>query len=226
MCRCRGAQGCAGAANCQVAVSLSLATVAGSVPLAYRLYLPQIWAEDPQRREVAGVPKAIEFRTKGELTREQVEAALVADVPRGVVLADAAYGDEAAFRQGLSACDLDYVLAVRSATGVWWGQHQPAPTRPSTRRRPRTRLARDAQHQPISVLELARSLPAKSFRTVAWREGTRRALSSRFTRVRVRAAQGHRARPEEWLLIEWPVAQAAPTHYWLSTLPEPLPFKH
>lgn len=211
--------------NCQVAVSLSLATAQGSVPLAYRLYLPQAWAEDRKRRAAAGVPSVIEFRTKGELAREQIEAALATGIPRGVILADAAYGDEADFRQWLSAHGLDYVLAVRSATSVWWGRHQPAKASPSTRGRPRTRLARDARHQPISVLELARSLPARRFRTVTWRTGTNGALSSRFAALRVRAAQGNRARPEEWLLIEWPLSEAQPSHYWLSTLPPILSLK-
>ena len=211
--------------NCQVAVSLSLATAKGSVPLAYRLYLPQAWAEDPQRRAAAGVPAVIEFCTKGELARGQIEAALATGIPQGVVLADAAYGDEADFRQWLSARNLDYVLAVRSATSVWWDRHQPAKVSPSTHGRPRTRLKRDARHQPISVLDLARSLPAQRWRTVIWRAGTNGALSSRFARVRVRAAQGNRARPEEWLLIEWPAAEARPSHYWLSTLPESMPCK-
>lgn len=211
--------------NCQVAVSLSLATASGSVPLAYRLYLPQAWAEDRKRRAAAGVPSVIEFRTKGELAREQIEAALAADMPHGVVLADAAYGDEADFRQWLSTRDLDYVLGVRSATSVWWGRYRPAKASPSLRGRPRTRLKRDARHSPIGVLELARSLPAKHWRTVTWREGTNGALSSRFAALRVRAAQDNRARPEEWLLIEWPLAAAAPTHYWLSTLPEQMPLK-
>lgn len=104
--------------NCQVAVSLSLATAAGSVPLAYRLYVPPPWAEDRKRRAAAGVPKAIAFRTKGALAREQIDAALAAAVPRGVVLADAAYGDEADFRDWLVQRKVDYVLAVRSATSV------------------------------------------------------------------------------------------------------------
>jgi SRSO17 transposase len=70
------------------------------------------------------------------------------------------------------------------------------------------------------VLELARALPASSYRTVAWREGTNTLLSSRFARVRVRAAQAGRSRNEEWLLIEWPRDEAEPTHYFLANLPE------
>jgi len=211
--------------SCQVAVSLSWANAAGSLPLAYQLYLPKEWTEDPKRCERAGVPPRITFRTKGEIARAQIEAALTADVARGVVLADAAYGDEADFRDWLRAQGLDYVLAVRAATGVWWGRHQPVPGRPSALGRPRTRLKRDARHQPISVLELARALPPKSWRHLTWRAGTNGVLSSRFARARVRAAHHDVARPEEWLLIEWPAAETGPLHYWLSTLPDKLSFK-
>jgi SRSO17 transposase len=214
--------------NCQVAVSLSLANEHGSVPLAYRLYLPEEWAQDRERRSAAGVPEEIEFRTKGQIAREQIEAALAHDLPRGVVLADAAYGDESGFRDWLTERALSYVLAVRETTGVWWGEYQPAPQPKKdgvTRGRPRTRLHRDAEHQPISVLELARQLPEKDWRTITWREGTNEPLRSRFARVRVRAANGNRARDEEWLLIEWPMAEDKPVHYWLSTLPEKTSFK-
>ena len=212
--------------NCQVAVSLSLANEVGSVPLAYQLYLPQEWAKDRKRRERAGVPPEIAFQTKGEIAREKIAAALAAGVPRGIVLADAAYGDETDFRDWLVEQQLDYVLAVRANTTLWWGKHQPARApAPARRGRPRTRLVRDAQHQPIAVSELARALPAKSWRTLTWREGTAGGLSSRFARLRVRAAHGDRPRAPQWLLIEWPAQDPAPTHYWLSTLPESLSFK-
>jgi SRSO17 transposase len=211
--------------NCQVAVSLSLANARGSIPLDYRLYLTQEWAEDRKRCRAAGVPEHIVFQTKGQIARDQVAAALARGVPRGIVLADAAYGDETDFRDWLIEREFDYVLAVRTTTSVWWGKHQPAKTPPSTGGRPRTRLARDARHQPISVLDLARELPKKAWKTVNWREGTNGALSSRFARVRVRAANANRARAEEWLLIEWPEGEAEPAHYWLSTLAESMSFK-
>ena len=207
--------------NCQVAVSLSLATAEGSVPLNYRLYLPQEWSGNKKRCQAAGVPKGIGFATKGKIAWAQIEAALVAGIPRGTVLMDAAYGDEAAMRDRLTAHGLSYAVAVRPATTVWWGEHQPAPTPvKQTRGRPRTRVRRDARHPPISVLELARALPAAGFRTIEWREGTNAPLASRFARVRVRAAQGDRPRAEEWLLIEWPKGEAEPTHYFLSNLPQ------
>lgn len=211
--------------NCQVAVSLSLANAGGSVPLDYQLYLPAEWTEDRRRCRAAGVPKEIEFRTKGEIARDEIEAALNAGIARGTVLADAAYGDETDFRDWLIERLFDYVLAVRVTTGVWWGKHQPAPTRASGRGRPRTLLKRDARHQPVSVAEVARALPAKSWRNLAWREGTNGALSSRFARVRVRSAHGNRVRAAQWLLIEWPMGEAEPSHYWLSTLPESMSFK-
>ncbi len=212
--------------NCQVAVSLSLATAEGSVPLDYRLYLPREWAEDKRRCKRAGVPKEIGFATKGELAWAQIEAALAASIPRGTVLMDAGYGDEAALRDRLSAHDLPYAVGIRPATAVWWDEHQPAPApvKPG-RGRPRTRVRRDETHQPIGVRELAQALPATRYRTVTWCEGTNAPLCSRFARVRVRAAQGDRPRDEEWLLIEWPKGEAEPTRYFLSTLPADISFK-
>jgi len=212
--------------NCQVAVSLSLATAEGSVPLDYRLYLPREWAEDKRRCKHAGVPKEIGFATKGELAWAQIEAALGASIPRGPVLADAAYGDEAGWRDRLSAHDLLYAVGIRPATAVWWDEHQPvsAPLKQGRGRR-RTRVLRDKTHQPIGVRELAQALPATRYRTVTWREGTNAPLRSRFARVRVRAAQGDRPRKQEWLLIEWPKGEAEPTRYFLSTLPADISFK-
>jgi SRSO17 transposase len=208
--------------NCQIAVSLSLANTRGSVPLDYRLYLPQEWTDDRARCRKAGVPPEIDFRSKVQIAREQIEAALAANIPRGIVLADAWYGNEAQFRDWLKLQQFDYVLAVRANTSVWWGKHQALP---ATGNRPLKRLQRDARHQPIGVLDLARALPAQSWRKITWREGTKEPLSSRFARVRVRAANDNRARAEEWLLIEWPAGEAEPVHYWLSTLPPSTSFK-
>lgn len=211
--------------NCQVAVSLSLATAEASLPLAYRLYLPREWTEDRKRCERAGVPKHIAFATKGQLAWGQIEAALAAGIPRGTVLMDAGYGDEAALRDRLSAHGLRYAVGIKSGTTVWWAEHQPAAAVKHTRGRPRHRVRRDERHQPISVCELAWALPAADYRTINWREGTNATLSSRFARVRVSAAQGSQPREQEWLLIEWPEGEAEPTHYFLSTLPEDIAFK-
>jgi SRSO17 transposase len=99
--------------NCRVAVSLSVATWDASLPIAYRLYLPKDWAEDGERRERAEVPEEIEFQTKPEIALDQIRAAAAAQVARGVVLADAAYGINTEFRDGLTELKLQYVVGVQ-----------------------------------------------------------------------------------------------------------------
>ena len=118
--------------------------------------------------------------------KTQIEAALAAGIPRGTVLIDAGYGDEAALRDRLSAHGLPYAVGIKPAAAVWWDEYQPAPAPvQQARGRRRTRVLRDETHQPISVRELAQELPWASYRTVTWREGTNAVLSSRFARVRL-----------------------------------------
>ncbi len=102
--------------NCQVAVSLSLATEQGSLPIAYQLYLPKEWSDDATRRQKAGVPDDIAFATKPEIALAQVREAIAAGVPAGIVLADAAYGDETGFRESLTALGLLYAVGIRVMT--------------------------------------------------------------------------------------------------------------
>jgi SRSO17 transposase len=211
--------------NCQVAVSLSFATAEGSLPLAYRLYLPADWADDEARRKRAGVPESVAFATKHEIAWRQIEAALAAGIARGTVLMDAGY-ENAILRDRLTEHQLQYAAGIHPQTMLWWGAHQPGPMPPKPKRGPqRKRAVRDAAHQPISALQIARALPTTSYCTVSWREGTNAWLSSRFARVRVRAAHGEVLRSEEWLLIEWPNGEAQPTKYFLCTLPEALSFE-
>jgi SRSO17 transposase len=219
--------------NCQCAVSLSIASERGSIPVAYRLYLPEEWANDMERRASAKVPEDIVFQTKGQILRDLLQQAIDQELAplrtsynsRGVALVDAAYGDEADLRDWLTKQQFLYAAAVREGTGVWWGEHQPATAPPQTVGRPRTRVLRDECHQPISVSDVARALPDTKWKTLSWREGTNGRLSSRFARVRVRAAHGDKTRELEWLLIEWPEGQEQPAHFWLSTLPEAISFK-
>jgi SRSO17 transposase len=210
--------------NCQVAVSLSVANDQASLPIAYQLFLPAAWANDPARRAKAGVPETISFATKTALALGQLRQALADGVPVGIVLGDAAYGDETDFRVGVAALSLRYVLGVRSATSVWAPGTEPLPPAPwSGRGRRPTRLRRDAEHQPVTLKVLASSLPAHTWRRVTWREGSQGKLSSRFSAVRVRPAHRDAQRsepwPEEWLLIEWPQGEAEPAKYWFSNLP-------
>ena len=210
--------------NCRIAVSLSVATWDSSLPVAYRLYLPKDWAEDAERREKAEVPEEVAFQTKPEIALDQIRAALAAQMARGVVLADAAYGNNTEFRDELSQLKLQYVVGVQSSLTVWEPGKQPLPAKPRREMgRPPRLLQRTADHQPISVKQLATSLPQKAYKQITWREGTERKLRSRFAAVRLRPA--HRdyekaeLRAEEWLLIEWPRAEAEPSKYWISTMP-------
>ena len=215
--------------NCQVAVSLSLANHDGSLPVAYRLYLPEDWAKDRERRHKAKVPETLAFQTKPQIALEQIKAAQAAGLPEGVVLMDAGYGNDTELRTQLTALGLGYAAGIGPKTSVWPPGTGPLPAPPGKGiGRPPKLLRRDEQHQPISAKALALSLPSEAWQTITWREGTADWLSSRFARQRVRPA--HRdtelsqPRPEEWLLIEWPQGEAEPTKYWLATLPEEISF--
>jgi len=210
--------------NCRVAVSLSVATWSSSLPIAYSLYVPEVWASDKQRRNQAGVPEEVAFQTKPQIALEQIRAAIKEDVPRGVVVADAGYGMDSKFRCGITELGLGYVLGVQSSTSVWKPGTEPLPPLPRKRMgRPPRLLRRTPTHQPVSAKELALTLPAESWKTITWRQGTHQKLRSRFAAVRVRPA--HRdywqAEPhtEQWLIIEWPKGEAEPSKYWVSTLP-------
>lgn len=210
--------------NCQVAVSLSVATEQASLPIAWRLYLPESWASDRPRRKVAGVPDEIGFQTKPQIALAQIRQAVEKEVPAAPVVADSAYGNDTEFRDGITELGLGYVLGIRETTTVWLPGEAPRPQpRRGGRGRPPTRLERDPRQPPLTVQELALSLPRQAWKSVAWREGTRGKLGSRFAALRVHPAhrdeRRSQARPQEWLLIEWPQGEAEPTKYWLSTLP-------
>lgn len=210
--------------NCQVAVSLSVANQHASLPVAYRLYLPKVWAEDAARRAKAGVPDELRFATKPQIALEQIRTAQADGIPTGTVLADAGYGVDTDFRDGITALGLTYVVGIQSSASLWPPGQEPLPIKPwSGRGRPTSRVGRSADHKPVSAKDLAASLPKDTWRRVTWRQGTNAPLASRFAAIRVRPA--HRdynaatPRPEEWCLIEWPIGEAEPTKFWLSTLP-------
>jgi SRSO17 transposase len=209
--------------NCQVAVTLSLANAQASLPVAYRLYLPEAWAQDPERRTKAGVPEAICFQTKPEIALDQIRAAQAEQMPPGLVLADAGYGIDTAFRTALTALGLHYSLGIQSSTSLWPPGTAPLPPKAwSGRGRPPTRVRRSPDQKPLSAEKLARSLPEAAWQQAAWqqvkwRAGTNGLLASRFAAVRARPAhrdeRRHEPRAEEWVLIEWPQGEAAPTKY-------------
>ena len=105
--------------NCRVAVSLSVTTETSSIPVAFRLYLPEMWANDSQRRRKAGIPAEVTFQTKPEIALAQIRRARERGIPEGVVLADAGYGNDSGFRAGITQMDLRYVMGIMSTVTVW-----------------------------------------------------------------------------------------------------------
>ena len=216
--------------NCQVAVSLSVATHQGSLPIAYRLYLPKEWADDTARRASAGVPDDVRFQTKPEIALQQLREALTDGVPPAPVLMDPAYGNDSKLRAGISELGMTYVAGILLTTMVWRPGETPLPPKPrSGRGRPGTRLRRDETHRPVSAKTLALELVPDAWQQIKWRDGSNTPLTSRFARWRVRPAgdDARRSEPaaEEWLLIEWPEGDAEPDHYWLCTLPADIPLE-
>jgi len=202
--------------NCQVAVSVSLACAAPSIPVAWQLYLPQEWADDPPRREKAGVPEALEFATKPQIAPQQIEHLLDQGAPRHCVLSDAGYGVDTAFRERPDELGLPYVVGVTGSITVWPPGRGPLPPKPLQRQGPHPRRLRRGganapEHRPRTVKDVAFDIDPDDWQEVSWRDGTNTALRSHFARVRVRAAHRDEQRSElrepQWLLIEWLAAQ-------------------
>lgn len=211
-------------ANCQVAVSLSVATEQGSLPVDYQLYLPESWAQDPQRRRVAGVPEQIEFATKPQLALQQIARACERGLTTNLVLADSGYGNNSEFRDGLYALNLPYTVGVQPNTSVLPANVKLLPPKAwSGRGRKPTRHRYAKGCEPRSCEQVAQELSENDWQFVEWREGTNETLSSWFAAVRVRVEHNDKTsdtlRPVQWLLVEWPEDEAEPSKYSLSTLP-------
>jgi SRSO17 transposase len=212
--------------NCQVTVSVHAAGARGTLPLGWRLYLPEEWCADELRRARAKIPAAVGFETKPTLAGALIEQAAEWQIPLAPILADCAYGDDTGFRTQLHAQELEYVLAVSAQVSVYGPETSFAvPQRKGTSGRPRTVARPD--RKPESVRALAERLPAKAWKTLPCRTTPAgEEASGRFAFVRVVAAHPVRdcQRPrKEWLIIEWPEHEEAPTDYWLSNLPPKTP---
>jgi SRSO17 transposase len=193
--------------NCQIGVSLSIATRSDHLPIDFELYLPQKWIDDDGLRAETRIPAEVSFKTKPELALRMLERAVQHDVPRGIVLADEGYGNSKEFRNQVRALGLDYAVAVNSNTTVWLA----------------TRDGKLGKRR-LSVLELALQLGKKGFRATTWREGTRGTLHARFAVRRV-VIGNEKGRPPanretQWLLMEWRDDEPEPAHFHLLTLPE------
>jgi SRSO17 transposase len=224
-------------ANCQVAVSVHAVSDTASCPLQWRLFVPREWAHDAPRRHKTGIPQEVGHREKWRLALDTFDELAGWGMVPPVVVADAGYGQNADFRDGLSERGIGYVVAVRSDVTVH--RHDARPTAPpwsGNGRKPQARY----RHKPSPVAALAAGHGRQAFTEVTWREGSRGPMRSRFVALRVRPA-GIRARrlaraaataehghwdgvlPEVTLLVEWPEGAEAPTGYWLSSLPAGTP---
>lgn len=203
-------------ANCQVGVSLTVATRTAQVPIDFELYLPQVWIDDSKRRKRARIPETIGFKTKIELALEMITRAVEDKVPGDTVLADSAYGRSSVFRDTVRVFGLDYAVAVDAATRVW--------VLDSIGRR---------RGDAIAVADLGTQLGVGAFRRLTWRQGTNdgtggagRKLTSRFLFRRVKPAHEDGSEPAQreplWLVTEWPPNEPKPTKFFFTTLPRRL----
>lgn len=191
--------------NCQIGVSLSIATPQDHVGVDFELYLPKSWALDDARRAEGRVPEDVVFKTKPQLALDMIRRAVAAGLPRGTVLADEGYGTSAEFRDGCRQLGLDFAVTVSSTTRVWVVDA----------------LGRRCG-EPVDVRELAAQLAVdEAFRAITWREGTGEALRARFAFLRVvpAADDGHAPRKRErvWLVCEWRDGDDTPLHFHLAT---------
>jgi SRSO17 transposase len=172
---------------------------------------------DRKRRLHAGVPPHLTFRTKIEMAIDQIRHAVAAGLPRGIVLADAAYGGARRFRDALRDLALSYALGIESNTTV-------VPTADPANGRTRSVKV---QAGAVRVDVLASAWEPHHWRPVSWREGSAGQLSGRFAARRVQVAPTQRRDhldPEEWLIVQDAEA-AKDRRFWLSSLPADTPLE-
>ena len=214
-------------ANCQVIVSVNAVCDRASCPLDWRLFVPEEWDADAERRAKAKIPEEVRHREKWRLALDMLDELLEWGLERRVVQADGGYGDITAFRVGLEELELEYVVQVKGTTSAH--PHDAAPVTPPYRGRGRPPRPRYPE-RPGSLRALVLAAGADAARSVTWREGDGGPLSSRFVCLRVRPANDTQrdddgVLPERWLLAEWPAGKDEPVKYWLSNLPADTPLE-
>src|SRR5919109_4050141 len=168
--------------NCQIAVTCCYSDPQATWPVAVRLYLPQTWAYDPERRQQARVPTEISFQTKPEIALQLLDQARAWGVPHRGVVADADYGDNPNFLAGLEARQERYVVGVRTDFPVSMGHMASTPM--------------------WRADELLHSVPRWQWRTIRWRRGTKGWLRKKFVAVRCWRVTSDGYRHEGWLVGE------------------------
>ena len=208
--------------NCQIGVSISAASEAASCPLDWRLFLPEAWDDDAERRAKAHLPAGERHREKWRLALEMLDELREWGLSPPPVLADAGYGEITAFREALAERGLSYIVEVKAATSAYGADVLPErPAWRGTGRKPAVRY----REPPAALRDLALAAGKEATRAVAWREGSKGTMRSRFLALRVRPANVglRRAHPEAlplaWLLCQWPAEESEPVKYWLGNLP-------
>jgi SRSO17 transposase len=193
-------------ANCQSLVSMTLARAEVPVGVGLRLFLPEDWSADAERRAAAGVPEAIAYRPKWRIALDEIDRTLASGARFGCVLADAEYGKAAEFRHGLAERNLAFAVGVLPTQKVY-----PADvtlTHPGRKPTGRPRKHPVPSAASVSAAELLEARP-EAFRTISWRVGTKGPLRAEFAALRVRVADGpvaaraqHLPGEEAWLVGE------------------------
>ena len=194
-------------ANCQALVSLTLARGEVPVCVGLRLFLPERWAGDPERRRRAGGPDAVAGRPKWRIALDEVDRVLAAGARFGCVLGDAEYGKAAEFRHRLAERGLTWALGIGPTQKVFPADVALMPAQRRSTGRPAKHPVPSAPS--VEAAKLFAALPRRAFRTVSWRRGTKGPLKARFAAVRVRVADGpvaararHLPGEEAWLVCE------------------------
>ena len=202
--------------NCQVGVYLAYASAHGHTLLDERLYLTEDWAADAERRQAAGVPEDVVFRTKPELALELVRT-VGPQVRHGWVTFDEGYGKDPGFLSGLEELNERYIGEVPKSFRGWLRRpkvEQPKPGRGGRpRRKPRVRAGEPA---PQTVEEIAASLPSTAWKRLSFREGTKGTQQAHFAAVRIVAERDDLPGPDLWLVIERSCDQAPYIKYYVS----------
>ncbi len=169
--------------NCQALVLLTLARAEVPVGVGLRLFLPEDWCDDAERRAARGVPEAITYRPKWAIALDEIDRVLASSTRFGCVLADAEYGKAAEFRHGLSERSLPWAVGSLPTQKLYPAEVTLAfPERKPTGR-PRKHPVPSAPSVPAA--ELIKARPA-AFRTISWRNGTKGPLRAAFAALKVR----------------------------------------
>jgi SRSO17 transposase len=215
--------------NCQVTVSVHAVGARGTLPLGWRLYLPEEWCDDLDRRRKAKVPEQVRFETKPQLAGALLERAAGWEIPQAPILADCAYGDDTGFRGRLRALEREYVVSVSAGLSVYGPETVFAVPERNGRVGRRRTVARP-DRKPESARARAARLPTEAWRTLRCRTTPAgEDVSSRFAFLRVVATHpvrnNHQPPRWEWLIVEWPQGEKAPSDYWLSNLADDEPLE-